>query len=134
MRIDSGVVALKDKLYVIGGYSYGEKISPLQRSIVYSNANEQYNPALDASSFVNTTQASTQPSYSPTLPSTTPSTTKAPESIQSPTTGTIYGETQIGTEHFPTVPVAAVSGALAVIVVLAGVFVYSKKRKGSQDK
>ena len=34
-RINSAVVTLNDRLYVIGGYSYGEKVSILQQSVVY---------------------------------------------------------------------------------------------------
>jgi N-acetylneuraminic acid mutarotase len=132
-RIDSGVVALNDKLYVIGGYSYGEKISMVQRSIVYSNVNEQYNPALDVSSFVDTAQASTQPSHSPILPSTSPSTIMAPESVKLPTIDPRDEETQIGAEPFLPVPVLAAS-VVVVVVVAVCLLGYFKKRKGSQEK
>ena len=112
---------------MIGGYSYGEHVSVTQRSIIYSNANEQYTPALDVSSYVDKTKASTQPSYSPIPPPTPASTTMAPESTQSPATDTPEGETQPSSEPFPTATVAAVSTAIAVVVV-AGLLVYVRRR------
>jgi hypothetical protein len=132
-RFSSGLVALNDKLYVIGGYSYGGQISMIQRSIVYSNANELYTPALDVSSYVEKTQASTA-LYSPTPPPSPSSTTMAPETIQSPATASGEVETQPSSERFPTVPVLAASVVVVVVVVAGCMMGYFKKRKGSQDK
>ena len=127
-RINSEVVALNDRLYVIGGYSYGEKVSILQRSVVFSNANEQYTPSLDVFLVVDKPQTTTQPSPPPISPPPPSSTIMASESVQPPPTSTMYEETQIAAEPFQIVPVAAVSAAITVLVI-AGLLGYFNKRR-----
>jgi len=129
-RFDPGVAAIKDKLYVIGGYSYGtlsDKGFTLNRPIIFSTTNEQYTPALD-----DTTQTSPQPSNSPISPPTPQSIIKDPESIQHPATSLPAKETQQDAVHFPTVPVAVIS--IIMIAVTAGLLIYSKERKLRLDE
>ena len=88
-RFSPGVAAVNEKIYVIGGYSYGEHISVIQRSTIYSAANEQYTPALDISVPANKTQVTPQPSNSP-IPPPTPLLTQPPtEGTQSLVTTSI---------------------------------------------
>jgi N-acetylneuraminic acid mutarotase len=85
-RFDAATAAISDKLYVIGGYSYGASsgLSP-NRPIVYSTTNEQYTPLNDTSAVekIQTTPTATAPSSTtsavPTqLPTASPSPTLSP--------------------------------------------------------
>jgi hypothetical protein len=127
-RIDPGVVAMNDKIYVIGGYSYGNPAGTgftLNRPIIYSTANKQYTPTLDYAAHIDETQLSPVPSNSPSPLPTPQSTVKESESTSLPADRSPAAETQPDFAPFPTVPVAV--GSVAMIAVASGLLIHFKK-------
>ena len=83
-RYDANAAAINDKIFLIGGYSYGAP-GPgpsLNRPIIYSTANEQYTPALDVTRLGDGTQATPTPQVTLPTPSTTPTQSPTPTPIQ----------------------------------------------------
>ncbi len=146
-RIDAGLAAVNDKLYVIGGYTYGTPSGSsftLNRPIIYSVATEQYTPALDVTVSFEKTQATTTPTASSPTPFPSPSTTPPPSHSPSPSlsptpslTPSSSPSQQPGLDHSPTseniqaenfTPSIIIFG-LVMVSVLMGVLIYLKKIK-----
>jgi hypothetical protein len=134
-RIDAGLAAINDKLYVIGGYSYGTPSGSgftLNRPIIYSVTNEQYTPALDVTPPVEKTQSTPTPeAFSPTpspSPTPTPSPTPSPSSNQN--TNQTLNPAQSATPIFgPNVdpgpnPLPDIIGIVVVMVAVCGLSTY----------
>lgn len=154
-RFDAGLAAVDDKLYVIGGYSYGARSGlSLNLPIIYSQANEQYTPALDVAPPVDKTQATPTPDTSLPSPSATPaqspiatpiqtlsptptlSPTSTPSSAQTPSlssspsasptsnSGSLFED--VSTSKFPPFLLLSMIAVIAVILVI--VIVVAKKK------
>jgi hypothetical protein len=107
-RFDAGLAVVNDKLYLIGGYSYGARSGlSLNMPIIYSAANEQYTPALDVVPIVEKTQATP----SPDTPLPSPSATPTPDQTSSPSPSI---------QEFPSwiIILALVTTALLVVVTV----------------
>jgi N-acetylneuraminic acid mutarotase len=133
-RFDAGVAAVKDKLYVIGGFNYGARSGlSLNLPVIYSQANEQYTPALDITPLVDETQAtpiqtlSSTPALSPTSspsPYQTLNTSSSPSASPTSNSGSLVEGAS--TSQFP--PLQLLSSIVAVVVILGVVVMVVKKK------